>query len=209
MAYIELTDNKKITDNVELTQIKIVTAVGRGTTEEVGGWVESLDNLTNPSTGEVEGVILGDSHISGNAKIFDKAVVRDNVVIRDNAMVFGNAVVKGDARVYADGKIKDNAIVGAGCIVKAGGIIANDVEIYSCIIVEDETMTKAPFQMIGSRPEHPVALHNNMFSIGCEVHSLAVWEENIVQIGENNGYSQKEIIEYTDYLKNALKLFST
>ena len=36
--------------------------------------------------------------------------------------------------------------------------------------------------------------------IGCELHKIEHWKENIAEIGKKNGYAEAEIAEYRRYL---------
>ena len=56
---------------------------------EVGGWIESEQNLSHQS----------DACVSGNAKVYGNAKVHGDAWVYGNAWVFGDAWVYGDARV--------------------------------------------------------------------------------------------------------------
>jgi len=208
MERVKLTDNKKVIfDGIEFTQVELLVDIQEYKKGDLGGWVESIDNLKNPETGDIEGAILGEACIYNNAVIFDNAIVRDNATIHRDAMIFGNALVKGYVEVTYNGKVKDNAIIGARCRVEKDGVAANDIKIYTDITLNGETMTSSPPQMVGSKPEHPLALCNNMLSIGCETHTLTYWEQNIVSIGIEYEYTAEEIAEYQGYLKEAREIY--
>jgi len=210
MERVELTDNKKIIfDDIEFTQVRLLVDIQEYKAGDLGGWVESIDNLKNPETGDIEGAVLGNACIYNNAKVFNNAVVRDRAVVFEDAWVFGDAVVENKVRVYSNGIVKDNARVGSRCKVVKGGVVANDTHIYSCITIKDETVTKAPFQMFGSRKDFPIALRQDVLSIGCETHSLTYWEANLERIGEEGNYGEEGTNEYLGYLKEARKLFGT
>lgn len=66
---------------------------------QVGGWVESEENLD------------GDAWVSGNARVYGDARVFGNALIMGAAMVFGRAQVSGNAVVGDHAKIFDNARV--------------------------------------------------------------------------------------------------
>lgn len=62
---------------------------------EIGGWIESEDNLSHEGAAWVS----GEACISGNARVYG------------DAWVSGNARVSGNAQVYGDARVYDNARV--------------------------------------------------------------------------------------------------
>ena len=86
---------------------------------ELGGWIESEDNLSQDGNCWVyhEAKVFGNAkvydnakvynHVSvhGNAKIYDDAMVYDGAMVYDNAKVCGNARVFGEAHVYGDAEV--------------------------------------------------------------------------------------------------------
>ena len=74
---------------------------------ELGGWIESEDNLSH----------LGDSWVGGNAKVYGTAWVYENAEVCDNAKVYGDAWVCGYAKVYDNAKVYGDAHVFEGAEV--------------------------------------------------------------------------------------------
>ena len=82
--------------------------------EELGGWIETEDNLSHSGNAWVSGDaqvsgnarVFGDARVSGNAQVFGdtrvygKVWVLGNAWVSGNAQVSGNAWVPGNARVY-------------------------------------------------------------------------------------------------------------
>ena len=64
--------------------------------EELGGWIETEDNLSHSGNAWVS----GDAQVSGNARVFGDARVSGNAQVCGDARVSGNAWVPGNARVY-------------------------------------------------------------------------------------------------------------
>ena len=81
---------------------------------DIGGWVESEDNLSQEGTCWV----YDNAKVIANARISDNVRVADNVLVCGNAHVIGyakvleNAVVGGNAEVSGDAEISGNTIVG-------------------------------------------------------------------------------------------------
>ncbi|WP_164683489.1 hypothetical protein [Streptococcus hyointestinalis] len=84
--YELLKDDTKIMSGRTLYRIKALRDFGNVEKGDLGGYIESENNL---------------SHY-GNAWVYDNARVFDNARVCDNAEVFGDAEVYGDARVKSD-----------------------------------------------------------------------------------------------------------
>ena len=48
---------------------------------------------------------------------------------------------------------------------------------------------------------HVLQKIDNEIRIGCEVHSIEHWIENVEEIGEQNNYTKEEIKKYSDFIK--------
>jgi len=98
---------------------------------DIGGFIESEDNLSHKGTCWVYGNaavygdarVLYDAHIQENARVYDNARIYDDtrvfgaarvfgdVVVRENAQVFGGATVCGKAHIYGSAKVYGGAWV--------------------------------------------------------------------------------------------------
>lgn len=77
----------------KLHRIVCVTAFGNIAVGDVGGWIESENNL--PQCGNAW--VYGDAKVFGNAKVFGDAKVYGNACVCGDACVCGNACVYGNA----------------------------------------------------------------------------------------------------------------
>ena len=84
----------------------ILRQIRRISDGEVGGWIESEDNLSHQS----------DAWVYGNAKVSGDARVNGDAWVSDNARVFGDARVNGNARVSGDARVNGNARFSGGRI---------------------------------------------------------------------------------------------
>ena len=83
--------------------------------EELGGWIETEDNLSHSENAWVSGDaqvfgnvrVSGDSQVSGNARVFGDAQVSGNAQVSGDAWVYGDARVSGDAWVLGDAQVYD------------------------------------------------------------------------------------------------------
>ena len=101
-----------VEDGSTLRRIRSLRDFGKGSHSvakgELGGWIESEDNLSH----EGNCWVCGEAQVSGNAKVSRNAYVGGRAIICDNATVTDNAVVSEDAWVSCDAHICDKAIVG-------------------------------------------------------------------------------------------------
>jgi carbonic anhydrase/acetyltransferase-like protein (isoleucine patch superfamily) len=116
-------NNKKYelipSDKRNLFRIKALKAFSDVKKGDLGGYVESEDNLSQQGTCWVYGDaqvhsnarVLDDAWIYGDAYVYGDAKVHGNAWVYDNARVYGHAQVYGDAKVYGNAKVHDNARV--------------------------------------------------------------------------------------------------
>lgn len=96
-----------------LYRIKALTSFGDVNAGDLGGYIESENNLSQ----EGNAWVYDDAWVFGDAKVFDNAWVYGNAKISGNAKVYGaawvcgNAKVFGDVEVYNSAKVFDNALV--------------------------------------------------------------------------------------------------
>lgn len=109
-----------------LHRIKALKDFGVFTTGELGGWIESEENLSQADNAWVYGdaKAYANAKVYGNAEIFGDAMVCDKVEIFDNAKVYGNAHVYRNAKIYNDASVSGNA-----CVYDFAEIY-NDVKVF-------------------------------------------------------------------------------
>lgn len=111
---------------------------------QLGGFIESEDNLSDNAWVDDDSVIYGDSEVSDNAyicdnsRVYDSALVFDDAYICDNSEVCGNAwvfgkayvshksVIFGSARVTGNVKIKRHVKIGGLCKIQDDVKFLND-----------------------------------------------------------------------------------
>ena len=82
----KLTNIQKTINGITLHQIQALKNFGNVKKGDVGGWLETEDNLTHE----------GNAWVSDDAQVFGDAVVSGNAWVSGNAVVCGNAQVSGD-----------------------------------------------------------------------------------------------------------------
>lgn len=97
----------------KLYRIKAVKDFGDVKAGDLGGWLESENNLNHSGCCWVynEAKVYGNAQVYCDAKIyniaeiFGNAEVYCNAKVRNNAMIFGNAIVRGDAEVFGQAQV--------------------------------------------------------------------------------------------------------
>ena len=102
-----------------LHRIKALKDFGLVKAGELGGWIESEENLSQADNAWVynnakvfnKARVYGDAAVSDDARVCDYAVVFDNARVCDDAEVFDNARVCDNAEVSDYVEVFENAIV--------------------------------------------------------------------------------------------------
>ena len=102
-----LTGNHINIGNRILYQIEALKDFGDVKAGDLGGYIESEENLSQYDNAWV----YGDAQVLGNACVLDNARVYGNACVFDNARVYGNACVFDNAEVYGNALVYDNAQV--------------------------------------------------------------------------------------------------
>jgi carbonic anhydrase/acetyltransferase-like protein (isoleucine patch superfamily) len=101
MKKYELTTETLQLAGLTLHRIKAVKNFGSVKAGELGGWIESEENLSQADN----------AWVYNNAKVFDKARVYGDAAVSDDARVYNYATIYDNARVYNYATIYDNARV--------------------------------------------------------------------------------------------------
>ena len=101
MKKYELTTETLQFAGLTLHKIKAVKNFGSVKAGELGGWIESEENLSQADN----------AWVYNNAKVFDKARVYGDAAVSDDAKVCGYAAVYDNARVCDNAAVSDNARV--------------------------------------------------------------------------------------------------
>ena len=104
----ELTSETIETDEgITLYRIKALKDFGNVNKGDLGGFIESEDNLSQ------EGItwVYDNARVFGDAKVFGNALVYGNAVVFGTVLVYGNAQVSGDAKVFRNARVCENAQV--------------------------------------------------------------------------------------------------
>lgn len=103
----ELTDEVMVVDGHTLHRIRALRSFLEFRPGDLGGWVESEDNLSHDG----DAWVYGDAKVYGMAWVYSSAKVSDDARICGNARVHGGAWVHGKARVYGHAEVCEAAEV--------------------------------------------------------------------------------------------------
>ena len=113
-------------DGITLYRIKALKDFGNVNKGDLGGFIESEDNLSQEGITWVydNARVFGDAKVSGNAWVYNDAQVSGDAKVFRNARVYENAQVSGDACIYGNAWIHGNAKVYENTLVRG------DVQLY-------------------------------------------------------------------------------
>ena len=100
----ELTNETKMVCGHILHRIKAIVNFAFVKKGEIGGWIETENNLDQYDNAWV----YGDAEVYGNARVYGNAWVSGNARVYGDAWVYGDARVSGDAEVYGDARVSGN-----------------------------------------------------------------------------------------------------
>lgn len=94
-------------------RIKALKDFGDVKTGDIGGYVESEDNLSQDGNCWIDDIAI----VKDEAKVLDNAIIKGRAQVLDNAIVFNNATVSGNAIVNNHSKVYDNSMVSGNAII--------------------------------------------------------------------------------------------
>ena len=112
---------------------------------EIGGWIESEDNLSQDGDCWVE----DEAKVYGDAKIYDNAIVTGKAVVYDHAEVYGNASVYYEAYVSGYVEVYNNARVCGNACVWAYAKIYGNAKVYGDACVYDHARVYGNVEVYG------------------------------------------------------------
>ena len=122
----ELTDETKEVCGATLHRIKASCDFNDVKAGDLGGWIESEDNLSHDGNAWV----YDDARIYGNALVYDDAWVFGIALVYGDAQVFDNAKIFGNARVYGDAQVGDNAWVYGNAEIFGNALVFGDAWVF-------------------------------------------------------------------------------
>lgn len=179
-----LTDATMTHKGRTLHRVQAVRDFGYIKTGELGGWIESEENLSH------DGLcwIFRNAKVYDNAKVYNNAWIYSNVAIYDNAEVYGNARVCDDALVYDDARVCGNALVCNNARVCCNALVLSNAEICrnAFIASPSDYLVVGP---IGSRDAFTTFYRTRdgiRVSCGCFDDSIEEFEKKVKEVHWNS-----------------------
>lgn len=191
MKKYELTTETLQFAGLTLHRIKAVKNFCSVKVGELGGWIESEENLSQADN----------AWVYNNAKVFDKARVYGDAAVSDDAKVCGYAIVHDNARVFGNAEVSDyvevfeNAIVFGHAKVYGKATINGDAKVYDAadyIVFKNFWSSERYFTWTRS---------NNKWSVGC---FYGTGEELINKAYNDSEISGKEYERVVRYVESIL-----
>lgn len=128
----ELTNETITIDDHVLHQIRALIDFAEVKAGELGGFIESEDNLSHDGHAWVHPVAYayGNARVHGDARICGHAAVSGNAEVFGNAYVIGHAHVLGDAHVYGNGYVSGSAYIYGESQIYDHAHVFGDARIY-------------------------------------------------------------------------------
>jgi hypothetical protein len=111
-AKYELTDETMKIDGHILHRIRALRDFGDVEEGDLGGFIESEDNLSHEGDCWVgdNAVVYDNAKVYENAQVYGDALVEWNAQVAGEAKVFGNASISGDAKITGNAEISEGEI---------------------------------------------------------------------------------------------------
>lgn len=136
---------------------------------DLGGWVESYDNLSH----EGNCWIYDEASAIGNAKIID------NATLRDRSVVMGNAKVCGDSELHDNSHAVDNAT------------ISGNVKLFDSVVVFDDAVVRESATLRGSVFVYGTADVSGNSTVSGDLHIHG----NVKVVGRSNTSGSVTVLE--------------
>ncbi len=124
-----------------------------------------------------------------------------NLILKERNIEFSGKVILGD-----NVQIDDNVKIGNGAKIGNNVSISKDIVIGALAKIGDNVDLHKGYNVQGSRDSVTYA-GDGMLSIGCLTYPIDGWLKSFVMLGKNAGYSDEEIEEYFEYMKEAKEFY--
>ena len=180
-----------------LYQIKALKDFGKVKAGDLGGYIESEENLSQDNDAWVSGNarVSGAAQVSGDARVSGAAQVSGDARVSGAAQVSGNAWVYGDARVSGAAQVSGNAWVYGDARVSGAAQVSGDAEVKSR---EDYIVFK---NWWSSARYFTWTRSNNMWKVGC---FFGTGKELIKEAYNDSDISGREYERVVRYVESIL-----
>ena len=189
----KLTDECMQYEGHKLYRIQSLRSFSNVKEGELGGYIESEDNLSHDGMCWVyeEAKVFGNAKVYNNACVYfyaevcGDAKVFGNADVRGNAKVFGNAEVRGDAKVFDCAEVLDAEVFG-------NAEVSGDAKVYKngdYIVFKNWWSSGRYFTWTRS---------NNKWKVGCFWGTGAELINNAYEDSELSGREYERVVKYVE-----------
>lgn len=132
----EFIEEKVIGCDILLHRIQAVRDFGDVKCGDIGGWIESEENLSH----EGDCWVSDDAMVYCNAQVCDDAVVSQNAIIYETACVCESAKVYGKSYIYGNATISGNAKVFDKAQIFGEACVTEDAQCFHMSIVQGQAV---------------------------------------------------------------------
>lgn len=210
----ELSDHYIDHGNGILRRIRALIDFKNVSTGDLGGYVESYDNLSQEGDCWVyhdakvynKARVTENARISDNALIYDMATVGDNVTVGGNACIFQKAVVYQDAVIDGYSSIFGQANVFGSVKVSGFAKIHEDAWAYGNFVIDGTAnitrkTTLRPIVLSGMT--YGVTIMDDSISIDCQTKTFDEWRN--VSREEAYAMNGKEGLKFFKHIPDTLE----
>ena len=212
MNKYELTSEIINYSGYKLYRIKALKDFGSVKAGELGGWIESEENLSQADNAWVynnakvfdKARVYGDAAVSDDAKVCGYAAISDNARVCDNAEVsdyvevFENAIVLGHAKVCGFTRIFGNAIVLGNAILFGHAKVYGKATINGDAKVHDDADYIVFKNFWSSGRYFTWTRSNNKWSVGCFYGTGEELIKKAYADSEKSGKEYERVVRYVE-----------
>lgn len=195
----KLTDKTIINEyGIKLYQIECIKDFIHAKSGELGGYIQSCDNLSGDAWVKDNAQVWGNANISDNALISDNARILGDATIYDNAMIGGKSIIYGDVFIYGEAKVSGISIINGdirirnNAVIKNSNIYGNATIDYNALI--EKTSDYMVIVNIGSRNDTTTvykAIDGIRIRCGCFNGTLDEFNKKVIKTHGDNKYAKQ------------------
>lgn len=181
-------------------------------TGELGGWVESEDNLSH----EKDCWVFDEAMVYGNAKIEDYAFIGGNASVSGNARLSGFAKAVGSPSIYGNAKIYDRACISGKAEVFGNVRICGGAKIFDSAMVNNNAFVSEEARIYEyahvtgkAHITDKARISGNALIFDNAVISGTAWINGTTRIGRNAVIKDLEGFIHIEFLGKTLTFYKT
>ena len=139
--------------------------------------IEATRDFANVNCGDIGGYVESPDNLGDEAWVFGNARVRGNSQVYENARVYGRASVYGEARVCGDGLVCGNALVCGTALVSWTAMVCGDAWVYgdSRILKGSVKGARDVINITSNGALYLITILPRHIQIGCQCHTRTAW----------------------------------